>query len=419
MVLARAVTVRLNEEERTAAGAGVVGVFTTKNPNYANSIFLITKTQIIRRYSSGSKTVVFDFAASGLAGVPRTAAIHPTKPIFVLGWTRPANAATMEGNQWFARNETHARATPATFVVTVSKFGFAATNDNQVDVASKVDLFQFGAWDAATSWDLGEIKFQTVGTKTYLWVPTANSYPQTLGIWDFYQQGREAGNYQGKLLRFDLDQPFPFTPLDNPFLNTTVRNSVYATGFVWPTAVLFTETNDIWATDHQSAKADEINMVTASLDYGWNIVEGASCVQPPVGCSTQNTVAPKQLWNLPAGYDITYGISGGFYYGQGQFLLSWNGTSGASLMRHFNATDNTASDVDLVDERGVSTRWYYSDLQLTLQTEGSANSKWTYVIGNWFNNDSSVLFTAEVVENGAAHMSILAALIIAVLALLH
>jgi glucose/arabinose dehydrogenase len=121
----------------------------------------------------------------------------------------------------------------------------------------------------------------------------------------------------GKMLRIDVESgvtPYAI-PSDNPLLNG-VRSEIWALGLRNPWRFSFDRlTHDLYMGDVGQSSREEINFQPASStggeNYGWRILEGSLCFDPPVGCVPPLNYAPPV-----AEYDHSQGcsVTGGVVY---------------------------------------------------------------------------------------------------------
>ena len=121
----------------------------------------------------------------------------------------------------------------------------------------------------------------------------------------------------GKILRIDIDNPEGETPYgippDNPFVGsgTGYREEIYAYGLRNPWRFSFDfETGQLWCADVGQATREEINIIGKGRNYGWRIMEGTECYNPPSGCDTSGLTLP--LWDYPR--EVGGSVTGGFVY---------------------------------------------------------------------------------------------------------
>ncbi len=97
----------------------------------------------------------------------------------------------------------------------------------------------------------------------------------------------------GSILRIDIDTDDGYAiPTDNPFVdNPDVADEIFAYGFRNPYGMSFDlETGEMYVADAGQALFEEVNLVVAGGNYGWNILEGTHCfdsddfLNPPPEC---------------------------------------------------------------------------------------------------------------------------------------
>jgi glucose/arabinose dehydrogenase len=119
------------------------------------------------------------------------------------------------------------------------------------------------------------------------------------------------------MLRLDVDAGDPYEiPPDNPFLDLpNARPEVWAVGLRNPWRFSFDRTGgSIYIADVGQNRREEINARPATeggLNYGWNVMEGSLCFNPPMGCQTEGLILPVHEYDNPAeGCSVT----GGYVY---------------------------------------------------------------------------------------------------------
>ncbi len=88
----------------------------------------------------------------------------------------------------------------------------------------------------------------------------------------------------GSILRLDVDASngLPYqTPADNPFVNLSGADEIWAYGFRNPAYLSFDQLNGtLFVADAGQALMDEISIVQRGGNYGWNVREGELCFNP-------------------------------------------------------------------------------------------------------------------------------------------
>lgn len=130
---------------------------------------------------------------------------------------------------------------------------------------------------------------------------------------------RDRTNLLGSILRIDVDNPDEGLdygiPDDNPFAGNTQgwREEIYAYGFRNPWRFAFDPpTGALFAGDVGDSSREEIDLVEPGLDYGWDVMEGSRCHNPPSGCDTGGKELPIFEYGPETGRAIIVGL---FYRG--------------------------------------------------------------------------------------------------------
>jgi glucose/arabinose dehydrogenase len=181
--------------------------------------------------------------------------------------------------------------------VTVSEFLLMRGDDNQVDPASERVVIEYDK--PAGNHNGGMIGF---GPDGYLYIGTGDGG----GGEDTYDTGRNPDVILAKVLRIDPEPddtpdspvacigscnqlgPFDYTiPADNPFADgADATPEVWALGMRNPWRFSWDlETGDLWLADVGQYDYEEIDIISAGLDYGWSAMEGNHCFND-FGCDT-------------------------------------------------------------------------------------------------------------------------------------
>lgn len=135
---------------------------------------------------------------------------------------------------------------------------------------------------------------------------------------DPFGHGQNLATLLGSILRVDVNQTQPgfnySIPPDNPFAGNTegYREEIFAYGLRNPWRFSFdTVTGMLWCGDVGQNAWEEIDMITSGGNYGWNIMEGNHCFQPPAGCNTTGLILP--VWEYPHSSG-NISITGGYVY---------------------------------------------------------------------------------------------------------
>ena len=142
---------------------------------------------------------------------------------------------------------------------------------------------------------------------------------------DPLDRAQDNTNLLGTMVRIDVDggNPYAIPAADpgNPFvanptcpLGFTVGGEECPEIFAWglrnPWRFSFDrQTGDLWVGDVGQNAWEEIDVVTAGGDYGWDDREGAHCFEPQTGCIT-DSIDPVTEYDRSLGASVT----GGFVY---------------------------------------------------------------------------------------------------------
>lgn len=105
---------------------------------------------------------------------------------------------------------------------------------------------------------------------------------------------QDLDSLSGKILRMNLDGSIPE---DNPFKNSYI----YSYGHRNPQGLTWLDDGTMYASEHGNQANDEINLIEASENYGWPVIEGTEeteDMRAPVFTSGENdTWAPSGMAN--------------------------------------------------------------------------------------------------------------------------
>ena len=159
-----------------------------------------------------------------------------------------------------------------------------------------------------------------------------------LGDFGFQAFAQDRSRYNGKLLRLDVDAPWPHVPGDNPYLvpGDGVLDLVWARGLRQPHRFSFDRlTGDLYLGDVANGGHEEIDFQPPSIgapgtagyqggrNYGWPCMEGSACTPATsyCTCDPSGSTLALPVFELP-----THGaIIGGFVY-RGSAMPSLRGT---------------------------------------------------------------------------------------------
>jgi glucose/arabinose dehydrogenase len=194
---------------------------------------------------------------------------------------------------------------------------------------------------------------------------------------------QDRGSLLGKLLRIDVDGAAPYAvPGDNPFVGEAgARGEVWAYGLRNPWRFAFDRgTGDLYVADVGQNRLEEVNAVAGAgrgLDYGWDVMEGDECFEPPEGCQTAGRTLPVVVYDHGDGCSVTGGhvyrgsaipdLRGTYFYSDfcSGFVRSFRFAAGA-------ATDERSWPELRPSEGGVSSFGEDAAGEIYLTTSGGA-----------------------------------------------
>ena len=129
--------------------------------------------------------------------------------------------------------------------------------------------------------------------------------------------GQDLQTLLGTIMRVDVDTAENGNnygiPPSNPFVGNAsgIPEEIFAYGVrnPWRCSV-DRETGDIYIGDVGQGRREEVDIVTAGGNYGWDITEGSICHEPFNGCDTSGLVAP--IFDYPRSLGAS--ITGGYVY---------------------------------------------------------------------------------------------------------
>lgn len=163
------------------------------------------------------------------------------------------------------------------------------------------------------------------GADGYLYIGVADGG----GVGDPQNSARNLKDLRGKILRIDVDGThgsLPYRiPADNPFVgNSHARPEIYAYGFRNPWRFhIDPVTGWMLESDVGQYLVEEVNLVTAGGNYGWNTMEGKSCfdrrnpLTPNDRCHKKGLTLPVYYYTRPRPFTFasTAIIGAGIYRG--------------------------------------------------------------------------------------------------------
>jgi glucose/arabinose dehydrogenase len=144
-------------------------------------------------------------------------------------------------------------------------------------------------------------------------------------------RAQDEGELLGKMLRIDVDSGSPYAiPLDNPYVGGgDPLDEIWAKGLRNPWRFSFDRQNgDLYIADVGQSSFEEIDFQPASStggeNYGWRLLEGNQCFNPPSNCDPGGLTDPIHEYTH-GGTPNRCSITGGYVY-RGSLMPDLQGT---------------------------------------------------------------------------------------------
>jgi putative heme-binding domain-containing protein len=149
------------------------------------------------------------------------------------------------------------------------------------------------------------------GPDGYLYIGMGDAGPQE----DPQGHGQDLRSFAGKLLRIDVDRTDSdrgySIPASNPFANhpdPEVRREIFAYGLRQPWRFSFDPaTGDLWVADVGQDRFEEVGIVRAGENHGWNVFEGFELFSTVYRKERENYVPPLISFRRRHGASVTAG----------------------------------------------------------------------------------------------------------------
>jgi glucose/arabinose dehydrogenase len=133
--------------------------------------------------------------------------------------------------------------------------------------------------------------------------------------------GQDSTTLLGKILRVDVSGALPYAvPAGNPFVGRPpAAPEIWAYGLRNPWRFSFDRGNGaLYIADVGEDTYEEVDVQSAmsggGKNYGWNVMEGAHCFNPPTGCATTGLVPPVLEYSHGLNDANGCAITGGYVY---------------------------------------------------------------------------------------------------------
>ncbi|HKV94238.1 MAG TPA: PQQ-dependent sugar dehydrogenase [Candidatus Angelobacter sp.] len=203
------------------------------------------------------------------------------------------------------------------FQSVISEFQVSAANPNQADPTSERILLTVDQVSNFTNHKAGQLAFGPDGF-LYFGLGDGGSGGDPFG------HGQNTQILLGKIMRIDVNSISPgkqyAIPPDNPFVAGGGLPEIYAFGFRNPWRFSFDPNGRLFVADVGQDSFEEVDIVQKGGNYGWNIMEGDHCFNPPSNCNMTGLSLP--IVEIP--HPEAEAVIGGFVY-HGTALIGMQG----------------------------------------------------------------------------------------------
>lgn len=200
----------------------------------------------------------------------------------------------------------------------IAEYTASPAGANQVNIATERILLTVDQVSNFTNHKAGQLAFGPDGL-LYFGLGDGGSGGDPLG------HGQNTSTLLGKLMRIDVNSADAglqyHVPADNPFAGGGGLPEIWAFGFRNPWRFSFDRgTGRLFLADVGQDQFEEVDIVQKGGNYGWNVMEGMHCFNPPSGCNTAGLILPVAEYSHAEGNAVI----GGFVY-RGAKLPSLSG----------------------------------------------------------------------------------------------
>ena len=195
----------------------------------------------------------------------------------------------------------------------VSRFSVREDDPSSADPDSELMLLEFN--QPSSNHKGGQLAFGPKDGFLYIAVGDGGAGGET---------AQDLTDLLGSILRIDVDNPDEGKnygiPPGNPFSGngSGFREEIFAYGFRNPWRISFDDSDGmLFAGDVGQGRREELDVVESGKNYGWAIMEGSLCFDPPSGCDTEGLELPIYEYGRAEGGTV---IAGPVYRGSIQEL---------------------------------------------------------------------------------------------------
>jgi glucose/arabinose dehydrogenase len=190
----------------------------------------------------------------------------------------------------------------------IAEYTASPANANQVNVATERILLTVDQVGNFNNHKAGQLAFGPDGF-LYFGLGDGGSGGDPFG------HGQNTNTLLGKLMRIDVNSTDPglqyHLPSDNPFVSGGGLPEIWAFGLRNPWRFSFDRSGGrLFLADVGQDRFEEVDIITKGGNYGWNIMEGFHCFNPPSGCNMAGLILPIAEYSHSEGNAVI----GGFVY---------------------------------------------------------------------------------------------------------
>ncbi len=193
----------------------------------------------------------------------------------------------------------------------IARYSVKKDDPNEADRTSEMVLLEYD--QPYSNHNGGQVMF---GPDGYLYIAVGDG--GSAGDPDLHGQNRTT--LLGTILRIDVNAQQNglnyAIPPENPYYGNdgSYKQEIFAYGLRNPWRFCFEPaTGWLWTGDVGQNAIEEIDIVFAGKNYGWNIMEGPECYNPP-NCGKKGLELPVHFYEHSEGQSIT----GGYFYQEGK-----------------------------------------------------------------------------------------------------
>jgi glucose/arabinose dehydrogenase len=198
--------------------------------------------------------------------------------------------------------------------IVIREYKTKLSNKNVVDTSTARKIIEIS--HPYTNHNGGTVAF---GPDGYLYFGTGDGGDRD----DPAERAQNVNSRLGKMLRIDINGTTSTTkyrvPSSNPYVGIDGLNEIWQIGLRNPYRFSFDRANgNMWIADVGQDTLEEVDraIATASgpgkkINWGWDVLEGNLCHEPPSGCSTSGKTGPLLTYGQSNG---RCAVTGGFVY---------------------------------------------------------------------------------------------------------